>query len=211
MSKPRLLDLFSGAGGAARGYQRAGFYVVGIDNRPQPRYAGDEFFQADAMTFPLEGFDAIHASPPCQGYSSITFYAKSSKDKLIEPVRERLIASGEPYVIENVYRAPLRNPMRLCGSAFGLGVYRHRLFESNAFFALEPPCKHSFKSLGIYGHIKAMDRRHGGVRRPDTLAEAQAAMGIGWMTWPELCEAIPPAYAQWIGKNLMDALKASAA
>lgn len=145
--KPLLLDLFSGAGGAARGYQRAGFYVVGVDTKLQPRYAGDEFVQADAMTYPLEGFDAIHASPPCQHYSimrNLPWLRDKEYPALIEPIRERLKASGIPWVIENVYgaRRSKRRPdgMQagyLCGQMFGLPILRHRMFETS-FFWLQP-------------------------------------------------------------------------
>ena len=112
----RLLDLFCGAGGAAMGYHRAGFEVVGIDIAPQPNYPF-EFVQADAMEFPLDGFDAIHASPPCQAYTAL---ATGKHPRLIEPMRERLASSGVPWVIENVVGAPLRQPVLLCGSMFGL-------------------------------------------------------------------------------------------
>ena len=143
----RLLDLFCGAGGAARGYQQAGFYVVGVDINPQPRYAGDEFVQADAMTYPLDGFDAIHASPPCQHYSimrNLPWLRDKEYPALIEPVRELLKLSGVPWVIENVYgaRRSARRPdgMQagwLCGQMFGLPILRHRMFETS-FFWLQP-------------------------------------------------------------------------
>ena len=112
--RPRLLDLFCGAGGAARGYQLAGFHVTGIDINPQPRYAGDEFVQADALTYPLDGFDAIHASPPCQAYTSLrVMWNAIEHADLIPSTRANLIESGLPYVIENVPGAPLRNPLAL--------------------------------------------------------------------------------------------------
>ena len=138
--KPKLLDLFCGAGGAAVGYQLAGFEVVGVDINHQPHYPF-EFHQADALEFPLDGFDAYHASPPCQGYIYATKkYRNQGKEYplLIEPIREILLKTGKPYVIENPIGAPLRNPIRLCGISFGLQVLRHRLFESNIGI-LEPP------------------------------------------------------------------------
>jgi hypothetical protein len=121
--RPRLLDLFCGAGGAAVGYHRAGFDVVGVDINPQPRYPF-EFHQADAMTFPLDGFDAIHASPPCQAYSHGTPPDKrSNHPDLLDATRDRLNAAGLPWVIENVPRAPLRSPVILCGSQFDLTAH----------------------------------------------------------------------------------------
>ena len=134
----RLLDLFCGAGGAAMGYHRAGFEVVGVDIKPQPHYPF-EFHQADALTYPLDGFDVIHASPPCQRWSmySRNLGTWESFPDLITPLRPLLRASGRPYVSENVEGAPLTG-IRLCGSAFGLPVLddrtylrRHRIFESN--------------------------------------------------------------------------------
>src|SRR5665213_3193952 len=134
MSRPRLLDLFSGAGGAAVGYHRAGFEVVGVDIKPQPHYPF-EFRQKDALWVlegeTMEGFDAIHASPPCQAYSKARKLQGLRHPDLIASVRELLLAISLPYVIENVPGAPLRNPVLLCGEMFGLGVRRERLFETN--------------------------------------------------------------------------------
>src|SRR5512134_3964137 len=99
VSSPRLLDLFCGAGGAAMGYHRAGFDVVGVDIKPQPHYPF-EFYQADALTYPLDGFDAYHASPPCQRYSTITKYhgkeVTESHPDLLPTTRERLMLAGLP-------------------------------------------------------------------------------------------------------------------
>src|SRR5690348_3701176 len=136
-SRPRLLDLFCGAGGCAAGYQDAGFYVVGVDKEPQPNYCGDVFIQTDALEILAEwhfdAFDAIHASPPCQRYSLAQNASKNADahPDLVEPVREALQATGLPYVIENVPGAPLLDPITLCGKSFGLNVKRHRLFETN--------------------------------------------------------------------------------
>ena len=212
--KPRLLDLFCGAGGAARGYQQAGFYVVGVDIRPQPRYAGDEFVQADAMTFPLDGFDAIHASPPCQAFT--TYAARSSIEhpRLIEATRDRLRAAGVPYVIENVEGAPLEAPVRICGSGFPeLRVKRHRLFESNVGL-MGVPCQHDRNPADI----RIMNRGWKMTRfvpvYGSTGCKAKSlwpsAMGIGWMTHRELAEAVPPAYTAWVGERLMAALQVPA-
>jgi DNA (cytosine-5)-methyltransferase 1 len=131
--KPRVLDLFCGAGGASMGYHRAGFEVVGVDLVPQPHYPF-VFVQADALTYPLDGFEVVVASPPCPGYSRATAFHRGARAKhplLIEPIRERFKAQGVPYVIENVEGAPLLHPILLCGTMFGLRSIRHRLFESN--------------------------------------------------------------------------------
>lgn len=220
MSQPRLVDLCGKAGGAARGYQRAGFYVVGVDIDPQPNYAGDEFIQADALTFSLEGFDAAHASPPCQGYvqwnnlNAERYGSRVEHPMLIEPIRARLEASGLPYVIENVVGAPLRTDLMLCGSMFGLGVRRHRLFESNLLLMGKPSCAHAGVEVAVYGKLdgrRIWTRADGTeVRAARTLAQAQAAMGIDWMTWDELREAIPPAYTEFIGLQLLAATTVAA-
>ena len=215
MSQPRLLDLFCGAGGAAMGYSRAGFTVVGVDLHPQPHYPF-EFIQADALTYPLDGYDAYHGSPPCQGYTQL-----GSKDGrhplLIEPLRQRLKETGQPYVIENVVGAPVDNPLLLCGSMFGLGVRRHRLFESNIMMFAPAMCHHNGQDIRAYYGKKgwlvwsykgAQVQKQG--RKPllrGSLEHAPADMGIDWMlTWDELREAIPPAYTQHIGEQLMSAL-----
>jgi DNA (cytosine-5)-methyltransferase 1 len=211
--KARLLDLFSGAGGAARGYQRAGFHVTGVDIRPQPRYAGDEFIQADALTYPLAGFDAIHASPPCQRYTSLRSVFDSTKyDDLLAPTRVRLQASGVPYVIENVVGAPMRGDIILCAAQFGLRSYRHRLFESNVAMLQEPHQKHEVpvnpRKKNRRGHWDA----GGFVTVVGDIGSyvGPEAMGIDWMTGHELSQAIPPFYTEWIGERLMAALKAAA-
>jgi hypothetical protein len=127
--RPRALDLFCGAGGASMGLHRAGFEVVGVDACPQPEYPF-AFVQADALTFPLDGFAFVWASPPCQAFTAYkrrTDHVRPRRN-LIPAVRARLAAAGVPYVIENVVGAPLRVPVMLCGSMFGLDVQRHRLF-----------------------------------------------------------------------------------
>lgn len=212
MSAPRLLDLFCGAGGAARGYQRAGFYVVGVDVKPQPRYAGNEFVQADALTFPLSGFDAIHASPPCQAFSDLKSMhnAKAHAD-LLAPTRARLIASGLPYAIENVEGAPMRNDIVLCGTMFGLGwqdaeLRRHRRFEMSHPPLFVPQCDHRLpRVIGVYGG-HGRDRRRLVNTQDYPTAARRVAMGIDWMTSMELSQAIPPAYTEYIGKQLIQHL-----
>lgn len=215
--KPRLLDLFCGAGGCAKGYQRAGFYVVGVDHNPQPNYCGDEFIQGDVLelwpSLTKHGwglhYDAIHASPPCQAYAGL-----ASKDgrhkKLIEPVRELLQSSGLPYVIENIQdaRHALIDPVRVCGSVFGLHVRRHRLFESNLPL-VGTSCTHKGQEIRAYygkpGWLAwepkgAQVQREG--RKPllrGSVEQAPKDMGIDWMTWDELRESIPPAYTEFIG------------
>jgi len=220
--KPRLLDLFCGAGGAAMGYHRAGFEVVGVDINPQPHYPF-QFIQDDALDIArmavedvfLSEFDAIHASPPCQMFSITANLAraqgkKASQIDLLTPVRPLLEATGLPYVIENVKGAPLRDPVQLCGSTFGLGVRRHRLFESNLLLMGHGECRHKEQGrpIGVY-HVMNDEVPQGG-KTAQTLEEGQEAMGIDWMTWPELKEAIPPAYTEWIGSQLMAAIEAAA-
>lgn len=224
----RLLDLFCGAGGAAMGYHRAGFEVVGVDIEPQPNYPF-EFIQDDALerlgamietwqTFGESPFDAIHASPPCQAYSAGARmrqgYAKEHP-KLIEPIRELLETSGLPYVIENVPEAPLLNPVKLCGSHFGLAVRRHRHFECN-FPIMVSTCTHLFQGIvvGVYGdhpEDSVIRKGHPAIRAK-SVEHAQKAMGIDWMPrWDELKEAIPPAYTEHIGGYLMTYLTLPAA
>jgi DNA (cytosine-5)-methyltransferase 1 len=218
--KPRLLDLFCGAGGAAMGYARAGFEVVGVDIKPQPHYPF-EFHQADALHVLIEmrtlglfpNVDVIHASPPCQAYSRITaqFGRPDSHPDLVALVREALIQIGRPWVIENVVGAPLAAPVMLCGTSFGLGVRRHRLFEMSDPPALVPPCQHyGHRAMNVTGNPGGHSRRD-----PDALfgklPDWQRAMGIDWpVTAHECKEAIPPAYTEWIGHQLLAAIEAAA-
>lgn len=218
--RPRLLDLFSGAGGCARGYQRAGFHVTGVDVQPQPRYAGDDFVQADALVFLAahgRDFDATHASPPCQAYSQVNrraHLAGKVYPDLIGAVRVALIATARPWVIENVEAAPLRGAVRLCGTSFGLPIRRHRLFEA-PFVLLAPACEHGrfrekkyptcFQPPGgprrrssvvqVYGHT------HGVALWPE-------ALGIDWMNRQEMTQAIPPVFCEWVGRQLRRVLPA---
>jgi DNA (cytosine-5)-methyltransferase 1 len=228
---PRLLDLFCGAGGAAMGYQRAGFDVVGVDNRPQPRYVGERIvWHADALDVlrdllagritaagRLSDFAAIHASPRCQldcAYRRRGDGVGEGYADLIALTRELLGATGLPYVIENVEgaRHKLRNPIRLCGSSFGLDVRRHRLFESNVPM-LAPPCDHSWQTPRFPQATNRENLRStvevGVWRIP--LDVQQRAMGIDWMTLPEFSEAIPPAYTEHVGHQLMEHVLAASA
>jgi DNA (cytosine-5)-methyltransferase 1 len=213
--KPRLLDLFCGAGGAAMGYHRAGFDVVGVDINPQPNYPF-EFHQGDAMDafFDLLNLtgpyacDAIHASPPCQHYSQMSKcrpgLAETYPD-LVAPTRSHLIATGLLYVIENVMGAPLLNPVQICGSGLGMTLQRHRLFESNIPL-WGVPCAHGQNDWNAaYGHATGRIRRRVPVIGEWRIAKKlqDEAMGIDWMTLPELSEAIPPAYTEHIGRQLL--------
>lgn len=163
-----------------------------------------EFIQADATTFSLEGFDAVHASPPCQRYSSMTkrWGTEDEHPDLVPVMQEILRASGLPYIIENVPGAPLDDPLLLCGSMFGLRVRRHRLFEVN-FEVAQPECDHTSQGrvIGVYGHPGGSSKRDGIVF--PQFSEWQEAMGIDWMTVKELTEAIPPRYTHYIGEALM--------
>lgn len=203
MSKPRALDLFSGAGGATRGLQMAGFHVTGVDHVAQPRYVGDAFVIADALRppFDLREFDFIFASPPCQRYTMAQNAAKNAAahPDHIPAVRAMLRASRVPYAIENVVGAPLENPHLLCGLAFGLKVKRHRLFETS-FFMMTPPCpSHDVDYFVIFGHEVRNRRKGDAAGRKNKIADGRAAMGISWMSLAELSEAIPPAYAEYVG------------
>lgn len=248
MSRPRLLDLYCCAGGAGMGYSQAGYDVYGVDVVAQKRYPF-AFHQGDvlevmaallrgesvAFTHPdgaaellsLADFAGIHASPPCQAYTSMKSMhnAKDHAD-LVPATRALLTAAELPWIMENVPGAPLLNPILLCGTMFGLGVedadlQRHRLFETSFPIALVPECQHGARStIGVYGgHVRNRQRaRTIGVygegardsRRkfdkgvPDfTADQGRAAMGIDWMTLAELSQAIPPAYTKWLGAHLM--------
>ena len=221
----RVLDLFSGAGGAGMGYHRAGFEVVGVDINPQPRYPF-AFIQHDALALDMRfirSFDAIHASPPCQAHSAMkhAHNARAHVD-LIPQTRAILMASGLPYVIENVEGAPLIEPARLCGTMFGLGaesceLRRHRIFETS-FFIPPVECCHSNRPvIGVYGgHARKRSSKHGGRKTKDTWegghkSAAAKALGIDWMTLAEMSEAIPPAYAAYLGRQLITHLESQRA
>lgn len=237
--KPKLLDLFCGAGGAGMGYHRAGFDVTGVDIRPQPRYPFT-FVQADALAYVAQYgwmYDAIHASPPCQSHSNIT-PDKSKHLDLIPQTRFWLETISAPYVIENVVgaRKALRNPVMVCGADFGLKVYRHRLFESNVFLFTFPHVPHKDntpsaghgvsekgfisvtsggKSLEVMVKTNPAARRRSGTYGISSKGFVSVcdhfsgheyckfAMGIDWMTSAELSQAIPPAYTEFLGRQLM--------
>ena len=200
MSTRRVLDLFSGAGGAGYGYHLAGYEVTGVDIRPQPNYPF-EFHQADALTYPLDGFDLIHASPPCQDYSATKVLNATSHPRLIEPVRARLRASGIPYVIENVGRAPLLLPAELCGCMFPElrgQLYEPRLFEAS-FVIPQPPHHPHLWPVTKMGWPPQPGECMQTTGNFSGVAEARKRMGISWMTRDELAQAIPPSYTRHVG------------
>jgi DNA (cytosine-5)-methyltransferase 1 len=226
--RPRLLELFCGAGGSGVGYDRAGFDVVGVDIKSQPHYPF-QFHRADARdmlgsvierqargeaNFFLGRIDAIHVSPPCQGFTDLQhMHNAKHHDDLLTPTRMLLIESGLPYVIENVEGAPMNGShVTLCGSAFGLGtdgaeLRRHRRFEAN-FPIMVPPCQHGREKrvIGVYGgHGRDRRRMLNGQDFPVTAR--REAMGIDWMTGAELSQAVPPAFTEHIGFYLMAEVK----
>jgi DNA (cytosine-5)-methyltransferase 1 len=205
----RVLDLFGGGGGSAMGYWLAGHLPFGVDNKRQPDYPFpmviDDALEVLQAIGPF--FDLIHASPPCQAFTIAGNLARAQGNQastvdLLTPLRPLLEATGKPYVIENVRGAPLRNPTTLCGSMFGLKVRRHRLFETSFPLADPPPCRHKEqgKPVGVY-HVMGDSIPQGGTTAK-TLEEAQEAMGIDWLPWKSLKEAVPPAYTKWIGDQL---------
>lgn len=217
VTRPLLLDLFCGAGGAGEGYRRAGFDVIGIDI-DEHDYRPGHFIRGDALSALRDLLtwdrtpDLIHASPPCQRYSVATGIDKQKRHPdLVGPVRDLLLATGIPYVIENVPRAPLRSPAILCGSSFDLAVRRHRAFETHGFTLDSTGCDHAAQGIpvGVYGQHP--DRRGymrpGGTRRAVKAvsdAHACAAMGIDWpMPWREVVDAIPPAYSEYVGRAFL--------
>jgi DNA (cytosine-5)-methyltransferase 1 len=218
---PRLLDLFCGAGGASVGYQRAGFVVIGVDHEyhktyPYGQIVDDALHVLTDRAF-LDLFDVIHASPPCQENTRAQHLRDAQGRRLGEhggdllgPVRDALVEWGGIYVLENVPGAPMRPDVLLCGSSFGLKVRRHRWFESNAQLGLIPPCVHGSQGrpVGVYGSLN--DDIPDGGRTARTLAEASEAMGIDWMRWADLKEALPPVYTQYIGQQLVAILDAAA-
>lgn len=219
----KLLDLFCGAGGAAKGYADAGFEVVGVDIEPQPDYPF-EFHQADAMTYPLDGFDVVHASPPCQGETSLrVLHAGKEYERLLVPTLARLAPLDVPWVVENVDNAEApasAYKVRLCGSSFGLRVRRHRWFWSNVML-LVPSCDHASqigRLIGVYGNSDGAHEdgfKHRGHKRGPrqaTTIEAREVMDMPWAIRRKgLTNAIPPAYTEWIGHQLMAHLESEAA
>lgn len=230
--KPWIADFFCGAGGLTKGFQRAGFSVVGVDHHPMPNYCGEHFIQMDALEalttlvagdvlpcdggwFELEDFAAFHGSPPCQGETVLKYrWQDREYPDLIAPTRELFLKSGLPYVIENVEHAKdnLIDPVRICGSSLGLDVRRHRYFETN-WPLMAPPCAHGQQTKKFrkyeHGHwfespVVAMYGTGGGKAREHW----PAASGIDWMTDGELAQAVPPAYSELIGYQLLAHIEA---
>jgi len=215
--KPRLLDLFCGAGGAAVGYALAGFEVTGVDIHPQPRYPFP-FVQADALTYldtcNLAQFDVIHASPVCKGYSKANNIQQREYPLLIETTRQRLQQTGLPWILENVvmsgvWRGHMPTAIELCGTMFNLKVYRHRYFEASHILFAPGACTHPQHLLEgyvcIYGDVVRGRQRgnRGNHYTPYSTAYGREAMGIDhYMTGRELSQAIPPAYTAWVGQQL---------
>ena len=222
--KPRLLDLFCGAGGAAMGYHRAGFDVVGVDMKPQPRYPF-EFQQLDAMevldwivdplhatgSYLIGDFDAIHASPPCQDHTRGGSHPVHGTGWMLGAVRARLEQIPIPWVIENVPGSPMRADFVLCGCMFGLSLpgmqlVRARWFETSwRHFEMRPPCSHAGPAISVTGHGTTSYARDKLGRNP-TIAEYRALMAIDWMNRDELSQAIPPPYTEHVGRQLLGAL-----
>lgn len=218
----KLLDLFCKAGGTSMGFHRAGFNVTGVDIEPQPRYPF-KFVQADALEFCSRygrKFDLIAASPPWPLYSITAALSNNNHPDLVEITRKVLISTGRPYIIENVPDAPLINPLMLCGTMFPeLRVIRHRLFECCPIIWFPPaPCQHTGKSTGAavgmrrrgkFPHSRTARLSDGfkyvTITGNDYIAaDARRAMGIDWMTKAELSQAIPPAYTEWLGKQMLE-------
>lgn len=212
MTRPKLLDLYCKAGGAGMGYHRAGYEVVGVDIELQPRYPF-EFHQGDALKFLLEHhhqFDAFHASCPCQAFSLTQRIQDNQHPDYITATRAAFQLIGKPWVLENVEGSPLIDPITLCGAMFpGLRTYRHRLFESSEPLQVpihpehvapitkmgRPPRDGEF--MHVVGHFSGVPA-------------AREAMGIDWMSRDELAEAIPPAYTELVGRQLIDWMEAAA-
>lgn len=209
----RIVDLFCGAGGAAMGYHQAwpGAEIVGVDIAPQPRYPF-AFVQADAMTYPLDGFDFIHASPPCQGYSRMR-HLPWLKDReyplLLADTWERLDATGTAWAIENVEDAPMPSSIVLCGRMFGLPMFRHRRFGTSSLLLTPAHPRHT-DVIHAGRRNLATRYRQGGGRDVAGLFPGTTAsdVGLGWMSQREASQAIPPAYTRFIGEQLTEAVAA---
>jgi DNA (cytosine-5)-methyltransferase 1 len=225
MNKPVLLDIGCRQGGATRGYQQAGFYVIGVDIEPQPRYIGDEFIQADGLKIlsqvARDGYlgvrgdeitvSAVHTSWPCQGYTECQRIQGREHPKLIEPGRELLNATGLPYVQENVdsteTRAIMIDPVTLCGTMFGLRTYRHRLFESNIPISVPSHPDHAAQQVKM-GRPLIEGDFYQAVGNFSGVDYARRDMGVDWMTREGIRECIPPAYAEHVGRQVLAAASA---
>lgn len=196
------------------GLSRAGFDVEGWDikqglNYPFTRHIGD------ALDANLEGFDFVWASPPCQAHTSLKHRTGKEYECYIERTREKLKAWGGPYIIENVVGAPLVNPIMLCGSSFGLRVRRHRIFESNVAL-LGMDCNHAAQpdpidvsGTGSFQHSPRKKKTGGLGRKPKGLEEAREIMDMPWATRKEIAQAIPPAFAEYLARQILRVLTAA--
>jgi len=212
MSRPRLLDLYCGAGGASAGYERAGFDVVGVDLAPMPNYPG-EFVRADALEVLADagfvaGFDALAASPPCQSYTPLRALDRTKVyPDLVAATRAALDATGLPWIMENVMAAPLlrRHSVVLCGSMFGLRTYRHRRFEPSPDLHLVAPRhpRHTARTATVERRARWEAGWHVSITGDVGTYVGPEAMGIDWMTGDELSQAIPPAYTACLGRQLL--------
>lgn len=204
-----MLDWFCGEGGAAMGYRRAGFDVIGVDIAPQPRYPFP-FIQADALTLDLDflgQFDAHHASPVCKRYSACSVINDRNHPDQISDVREMLIKTGKPWVIENVEGAPLKNPTWLCGTMFGIRTYRHRGFETsfNLPSLFHPPHRAPLRKMGRPvqdGEFIHVVGHYSGVQL------AREVMGMPWGTRDGMSQAVPVAYTEYVGRFLRGVIDA---
>jgi DNA (cytosine-5)-methyltransferase 1 len=151
-------------------------------------------------------FDVIHASPPCQAYSTATLDHSRHPD-FYEPTRNLLQNMGLPWVIENVIGAPYQSGIILCGSMFDMRIRRHRNFEAS-FLMFQPPCQHEGRERPItitgHGGSKWQDYKHS---RKAPVQVWPELMGMPWVTWREAVLAIPPAYTEYIGRQLLAALE----
>lgn len=216
MGRPRLLDLFCGAGGASMGYHLAGFEVVGVDINPQPRYPF-EFHQSDAVDFPLDGFDAVHASPPCQDHTTASGGRDHGTGWMLRHTIDRLATASTAWVVENVpgAAAHMTGAVTLCGGSFGIArLRRHRLFLTPVPMLVPPcACRAYGQPFGVYGELSRNDRddrgTHGFVRRRAGVQTARDLLGCPWMEATELSQAIPPVYTEFIGEQLIQHLAVS--
>lgn len=222
--RPLLLDLFCCEGGASAGYVRAGFEVLGVDIAPQKRYPY-RFLQADALGFlqwlmdsgAIRQFAAVHASPPCQHESTLKSMVTHYYPDLLAPTRDALVKMGKetgiPWIVENVATAAMHQGIQICGTALGLNVRRHRRFDSSHLLYGPGRCKHDLDNINVYGHNAWNYRkrseeyrhwhRHNANQCPVPKVVAATAFEAEWMTLHGLAECIPPAYTEFLGRQLL--------
>lgn len=205
--RPLLLDLFCCAGGASAGYVAAGYEVVGVDIVDQPKYPF-KFYKGDALQFLRANygeFQAVHASPPCQAYSTASMQFRVSGKTypdLVSATRDVLLSTGVPWVIENVPGSPLINPVLLCGTMFGLRTYRHRLFETSFILTQPHHGEHKVRSAKM-GRVPKGDEFLQIVGHFSGVPLAREIMGCPWMNQYELAQAIPPVYTKYVGAQML--------